>query len=102
MSDKPLVSVIIPCFNEEKDIEQNIRGMVHQDYTGDMEIIVVDDGSTDQTFSVASQYKKKSRLLKNRKLRILPMAVLRNREICQNRPCSSPEKADYPDVQTTG
>lgn len=49
----PLVSVIIPAFNEENEIEMVINEMLKQTYAK-TEIIIVDDGSTDQTYAKAS------------------------------------------------
>jgi cellulose synthase/poly-beta-1,6-N-acetylglucosamine synthase-like glycosyltransferase/peptidoglycan/xylan/chitin deacetylase (PgdA/CDA1 family)/spore germination protein YaaH len=49
----PPVSVIIPAFNEARVINRTISTLLSQDYPGDVEIIVVDDGSTDNTFAVA-------------------------------------------------
>ncbi len=48
----PFVSVIIPVFNEEKVIRQTIKSLRKLDYS-DYEIIIVNDGSTDKTKSVA-------------------------------------------------
>lgn len=46
----PGVSIIIPCFNEEKWIQKTILGCINQDYPIDsLEVIVVDDYSTDQS-----------------------------------------------------
>jgi len=41
------VSVIIPCFNSETGIERCIRSVMNQRFHGSVEVIVVDDGSTD-------------------------------------------------------
>lgn len=48
MMDCPLVSVIIPCYNAERYVEQAIRSIMQQTYTA-LEIIVIDDGSVDGT-----------------------------------------------------
>lgn len=45
---KPLVSVIVPAYNAEKYIEKTLASIFAQSFT-DYEVIVVDDGSTDQT-----------------------------------------------------
>lgn len=52
---KPLVSVIIPCFNQGRFLGEAISSAHKQTYTK-VEIIVVDDGSTDNTRSVAQSY----------------------------------------------
>ena len=46
---RPGVSVLIPAFNEEKVIAETIRALLTSDYDGRMEIVVIDDGSTDGT-----------------------------------------------------
>ncbi len=51
---RPLVSIIVPAYNEESLIESAIRSLVKLDYP-DYEIIVVDDGSTDGTVLIAGQ-----------------------------------------------
>lgn len=43
------LSIIIPVFNEEKTIEKVIRTLLKTKINADVEIIVVDDGSTDKT-----------------------------------------------------
>ena len=45
---RKLVSVIIPCYNAEKYVEEAVRSIMKQTYL-DLEIIVIDDCSTDGT-----------------------------------------------------
>jgi cellulose synthase/poly-beta-1,6-N-acetylglucosamine synthase-like glycosyltransferase/peptidoglycan/xylan/chitin deacetylase (PgdA/CDA1 family)/spore germination protein YaaH len=51
----PSVAVIVPAFNEEKVIVQTIRGLLTSTYAGKLEVLVVDDGSRDQTYEAATQ-----------------------------------------------
>ena len=50
-----LVSVIIPAFNAAAYLAESIRSVLSQDFPH-IEIIVIDDGSTDSTLSVARQF----------------------------------------------
>jgi glycosyltransferase involved in cell wall biosynthesis len=49
----PSVSVVVPAFNESKHIAGQLRALAAQDYEGDVEVIVADNGSTDGTADVA-------------------------------------------------
>jgi len=49
----PSVSIIIPAHNEEKIISKTIRNLKKLEYPRKIEIIVVDDGSTDRTAEIA-------------------------------------------------
>ncbi len=48
----PFVSIIVPVYNEEKVVEQSVKSLVELDYPN-YEVIVVNDGSTDNTAKVA-------------------------------------------------
>lgn len=57
---EPAVSVIIPCYNEEKSIKGCLDAVYSLDYpTNKIEVIVVDDGSTDSTLDVLDDCRKK-------------------------------------------
>jgi cellulose synthase/poly-beta-1,6-N-acetylglucosamine synthase-like glycosyltransferase/peptidoglycan/xylan/chitin deacetylase (PgdA/CDA1 family)/spore germination protein YaaH len=45
------VSVLVAAYNEEKVIGDTLQSLLSTDYTGDLEIVVVDDGSRDNTAS---------------------------------------------------
>ena len=48
----PLVSIVIPCYNQSHFLGEAIKSLLNQTY-GNIEIIVVDDGSSDRTREVA-------------------------------------------------
>lgn len=54
-TNQPLVSVIIPLYNSEEYIAETIKSALNQTYKH-IEVIVVDDGSTDNSLAVAKQY----------------------------------------------
>ncbi len=56
----PLISVIIPTYNEEKNIAKAIRVIRDQEYpTSRIEILVIDDYSTDNTVVIAKKLRAK-------------------------------------------
>ena len=69
MEKNPLVSIIVPVFNEEKNIKKNIESLINQDYDN-IEIIIVNDKSTDESIKIANRYIEKNpniKILNNEK-----------------------------------
>jgi len=54
-SEKPLVSIVIPAFNHAGFLDSAIQSVLNQDYSA-IELIVIDDGSTDNTREVLASY----------------------------------------------
>ena len=55
--EKPLISVIVPVYNAEEYIDKCIENLIIQTY-GNIEIILVDDGSTDRSPQIIDDYSK--------------------------------------------
>lgn len=52
---KPIVSVILPTYNRSSFIKETIVSILNQDYQY-FELIIIDDGSTDDTYSVVKEF----------------------------------------------
>ncbi|BBO79850.1 hypothetical protein DSCO28_04160 [Desulfosarcina ovata subsp. sediminis] len=63
INEYPLVSAIIPAFNAQYYIETTVQSICGQSYSN-IEIIVVDDGSTDETTSIIEQLSKKDKRIR--------------------------------------
>jgi cellulose synthase/poly-beta-1,6-N-acetylglucosamine synthase-like glycosyltransferase/peptidoglycan/xylan/chitin deacetylase (PgdA/CDA1 family) len=50
----PPVTVVVPAYNEEKVIARTIASLLAQEYAGELDVVVVDDGSPDATYEVAA------------------------------------------------
>ncbi|HEY0979714.1 MAG TPA: glycosyltransferase [Candidatus Paceibacterota bacterium] len=56
-SKTPKVAIIVPCWNEESTIDGTVRSLLALDYPKDkLEIVLVNDGSTDNTKAVMDSY----------------------------------------------
>jgi glycosyltransferase involved in cell wall biosynthesis len=64
MDHSPKVTVIIPCYNRGKYIAETIESVLNQTYPN-VEVVVVDDGSTDDSREVLEQYSDRIRVLEH-------------------------------------
>ena len=58
-----MISIIIPAYNAEKYITETINSVLNQTYT-DWELIIIDDGSTDNTAKIIKQFCEKDDRIK--------------------------------------
>ncbi|PJE68820.1 hypothetical protein COU96_02840 [Candidatus Shapirobacteria bacterium CG10_big_fil_rev_8_21_14_0_10_38_14] len=61
MKNKPVISIIIPCFNAEKYIKKCLDSILQSKYLNH-EIILVDDNSNDKTKEILTKYKKSKKI----------------------------------------
>ena len=55
---RPKISVIVPIYNAELYLEQCIESVLNQTLR-DIELLLIDDGSTDNSFLICEKYKKR-------------------------------------------
>lgn len=58
------VSVIIPVFNAQEYINETINSVIKQTYEGPIEIIIIDDHSTDNSFQIVREFESDSIIVK--------------------------------------
>jgi glycosyltransferase involved in cell wall biosynthesis len=74
--NKPLISVIIPVFNQEKFIGRCLRSIIKQSIDRDLyEVIVINDCSEDLTKYALSQFHNEIKVLENKKNMGLPSSL---------------------------
>ena len=54
----PLISVVVPVYNVEKYLSRCIESILAQTHVN-LQLILVDDGSDDSSYSICQEYKKK-------------------------------------------
>ena len=54
----PKISIIIPSYNEEKNISRCLDSVMNQTFS-DFEVLCVDDGSNDKTYDIIKKYSEK-------------------------------------------
>lgn len=60
---KDLISVIIPIYNKEKYLDNCLKSIINQSYK-EIEIILINDGSTDSSEEICKRYKSKDNRIK--------------------------------------
>ncbi|MEO7864643.1 MAG: glycosyltransferase [Sphingomicrobium sp.] len=55
LADYPGVTVLIAAYQEEKAIAETLEAVANEDYPGPLEILILNDGSTDRTAEIAAQ-----------------------------------------------
>lgn len=93
------VSVIVPAYNVEKYIRRCLNSLVEQTLS-DIEIIVIDDGSSDNTYSVVSSYAQKDSRIRLIKQNNQKQGAARNRglEIAQGEFITFVDSDDWIDL----
>ena len=75
---KPILSVIVPVYNTEKYLEKCLDSLVNQTLQ-DIEIIAVNDGSTDKSGEICDEYSRKDSRVKVSHIRNSGQSVARNK-----------------------
>ncbi|WP_052417932.1 glycosyltransferase family 2 protein [Jejuia pallidilutea] len=60
---KPILSIVIPCYNSESTLEGTLESVLHQDFQ-DWEAIIVNDGSPDNVETIALTWLEKDERFK--------------------------------------
>jgi glycosyltransferase involved in cell wall biosynthesis len=80
--DSPAISVIMPCYNRVHDLRRVLEAYDQQDTPHPFELIAIDDASTDDTFSLLTQYHPtRYRLIAERQPHNQGPAAARNRAL---------------------
>lgn len=80
MDSQPLVSIVTPMYNSEEYIEQTINSVLNQQYEN-WELIIVDDGSTDDSWNIIKRIADKDQRIKIFKRDRSPKGVSTSRNI---------------------
>ena len=80
--DRPLVSIVVPAYNEEAQIRGTIEALLAQDYPADRrQILILSDASTDRTDEIVSEYASQG-------VELLRMPVRGGKTAAENASCA--------------
>lgn len=73
----PLISVIVPVYNVERYLNQSVQSVLRQDYHN-LEIVLIDDGSTDKSGKICDKLAKQDSRIKviHKKMVVCQMLVM--------------------------
>lgn len=77
MNSNKLVSIIVPIYNVEKYLEKCVCSILNQDYNN-LEVILVNDGSTDKSLEICERLQKKDNRIKIINQKNLGVSAARN------------------------
>lgn len=77
-SSLPLISIIVPLYNNEKYIKKCLESLVNQTYTN-IEVIIINDGSTDKSQIIVNQFTQNDKRFICRNFKNEGLSVARNR-----------------------
>ena len=58
-----VLSIIVPIYNTERYLRTCVDSIINQDYK-DIEVLLIDDGSTDNSLSICQEYKERDNRIK--------------------------------------
>ena len=78
-SSMPILTVLMPVYNEEKFLAESIGSILNQTYT-DFEMLILDDASTDNSLKIIKAYAKE-----DKRIKILVNKTNQKQAKCRNR-----------------
>lgn len=97
LTEFPPISILVACYNEEKNIIDTINSIIDQEYEGELEIIIADDGSKDNTLKLLQEELNTNLSWKNKNVFILLNEVNRGKSAVLN---DALKIADYDTIIT--
>mgnify|MGYP000524725647 FL=1 len=94
--ESKIISVVIPVYNQEKYIERCLRSVLNQNIDDDLyDIVVVNDGSTDNSLKILKKYSDKINLINYEKNIGLPGALNKGIQSCKSKYVVRVDSDDY-------